>query len=146
MAAGKRLDQSTEVGTHPAARLARAAGTAYLRGMPDSLLTPEVLAELAGLARAATPGPWDILCDPALACTWMSAADGAIALFDYRTAEENAANALFAAVARERVPELVVEVLALRTRVRELLEANSREVERRIEAQRQRDRAQARLP
>lgn len=113
--------------------------------MPDSPLTPDVLAELAGLARAATPGAWDILCDPALACSWLSAGDGAIALFDYRTAEENAANALFAAVARQRIPELVAEIEALRTRVRELLEANSREVERRIEAQRQRDRALARL-
>lgn len=116
--------------------------------MPD-FLTPQALAELESLSRSATPGPWDVLSDPTLACTWLNAAaagdKGAIGLFDYRSASENLANAVFAAMARNRVAALIAENHALKARVQELLDANSREVDKRVAAQAERDRALARL-
>jgi hypothetical protein len=117
--------------------------------VPESHMPTEALIELELLAKAATPGPWDVLSDPTLACSWLTAAtpddQAAIALFDYRPAGQNMADAQFAAHARTRVPLLINEVRALRTRIQELLDANSREVERRIKAQRERDLALARL-
>jgi hypothetical protein len=112
-------------------------------------LTPQALAELESLERSATAGPWEVLSDPALACTWLNAAapqdSGAIGLFDYRSASENLANAVFAAMARNRVAALIAENRALKARVQELLDANSREVDKRVAAQTERDRAVARL-
>lgn len=91
-------------------------------------------------ARQATSGPWQVLHDPRLDCVWLNAASpgdhGAIALFDYRGGQRNLADAQFAAHARQDVVALVAEVRNLRARVEELLEANSREVERRIQAER----------
>jgi hypothetical protein len=84
-----------------------------------------------------------------VACSWLNSAreedQAAIALFDYRPPEANLANAQFSMQAREDVPRLIAEVRQLRARVRELLEANGKEVERRTQATRERDEALARL-
>lgn len=116
----------------------------------DEVQSREVdLAELEARCKAATPGPWRVLSDPEVACSWLNAAgaadQAAIALFDYRPPEMNLANAQFAAQVREDVPRLIGEVRQLRTRVRELLDANSKEVDRRSQALRERDEAVAKL-
>ena len=115
----------------------------------DVSFTVEELAEIEAVCKAATPGPWQVLSEPDLASAWLNAAaegdDFAVALFDYRPLEENQANARFCAVAREGVPRLIAEVRQLRQRVQQLLEANSKEVDRRSQALRERDEALARL-
>lgn len=115
----------------------------------DGPLREVDLSELETRCKAATPGPWKVLSDPEVACSWLNAAgpedDAAIALFDYRPPEANLANAQFAARAREDVPRLIAEVRQLRARVRDLLDANSKEVERRSQALRERDEALAKL-
>jgi len=116
----------------------------------DEVQSREVdLAELEARCKAATPGPWHVLSDAAVACSWLNAASdddqAAIALFDYRPPEINLANAEFAAQVRDDVPRLIAEVRQLRARVRELLDANSKEVDRRSLAQRERDEALAKL-
>lgn len=107
------------------------------------------LAELDAALKRATPGPWRVLDDPAVDACWLNADGevdkGAIALFDYRTLAENEGNAGFVVVARHHLPKLIDEMRQLRLRVRQLLEANGREVERRSQAQRERDEALARL-
>jgi len=115
----------------------------------EAPLSETDLAELEARCKAATQGPWTVLSDAEVACSWLNADDkedkAAIALFDYRPPEANQANARFAALAREEMPRLVAEVRALRTRVRELLEANGKEVDRRTQALRERDEALAKL-
>lgn len=116
----------------------------------DEVQSREVdLAELEARCKAATPGPWRVLSDPEVACSWLNASaeddQAAIALFDYRPPEMNLANAQFAAQVREDVPRLIAEVRQLRARVRELLDANSKEVDRRTLALRERDDAIAKL-
>lgn len=117
--------------------------------MPPAPLTPEIINQLEKASRAASPGPWEVLTDPLLACTWLNGPGSeevaALALFDYRSAEENRADAEFTALTRNHVAGLLVEIKALRARVQELLDANSREVDRRVRAQSERDRALARL-
>jgi hypothetical protein len=115
----------------------------------DAPLREVDLSELEARCKAATPGPWKVLSDPDVACSWLNADQeedqAAIALFDYRPPEANLANAQFSMQAREDVPRLIAEVRALRGRVRELLEANGKEVERRTQATRERDEALAKL-
>jgi hypothetical protein len=120
--------------------------------LPDTDETPlslDILSAIDNRCKAATPGPWQVLEDPEVACAWLNAAGeedaAAIALFDYRTAEENAANARFAAAAREDLPRLAAAVRQLKERVQQLLDANSKEVDRRIQAQQERDEAVAKL-
>ncbi|MBY0430270.1 MAG: hypothetical protein K2Q10_03660 [Rhodospirillales bacterium] len=112
-------------------------------------LTAEELAEMQARAEKATPGPWEVLMDPAIDTAWLNAAtvddDRAIALFDYRDGERNLANAIFSARARTDLPRLVAEIRSLRERVQALLQANSKEVDRRSQAQRERDEALTRL-
>lgn len=107
------------------------------------------LVEIEGRCQAATPGPWQVLSDPVVACVWLNAAgggdDGAIALFDYRTLDENLANSRFAAAARDDLPRLTAELRQLRQRVQQLLDANSKEVDRRSQALRERDEALAKM-
>lgn len=115
----------------------------------ESPLSLEDLAEIEARCQAATPGPWEVLSDPQVACAWLNAASGednaAIALFDYRSLEVNLANSHFAAAAREDLPRLTAEVRQLRLRVQQLLDANSKEVDRRTQALRERDEALAKL-
>ncbi len=115
----------------------------------ESPLSPDDLAEIEARCQAATPGPWQVLSDSTVACSWLNAAtdedNAAIALFDYRTQEENQANADFAAVARDAIPRLTAEIKQLRQRVQQLLEVNGKEVDRRTQALRERDEALAKL-
>ncbi|CAK0768743.1 hypothetical protein WCLP8_4280011 [uncultured Gammaproteobacteria bacterium] len=95
--------------------------------------------------RRATPGPWRIVADDSLACVWLNGAseedERPIALFDYRNAETNQADAQFVANARGDVPRLIEELRILRGRVQDLLEANNREVQERLQMQRERNEA-----
>lgn len=115
----------------------------------ESPLSTDDLVEIEARCQAATPGPWQVLSDPAIACTWLNAAsendDAAIALFDYRSKDANQANAAFAAAALEILPRLTAEVRQLRLRVQQLLEVNGKEVDRRTQALRERDEALAKL-
>lgn len=115
----------------------------------ESPLSQDDLAEIEARCQAATPGPWQVLSDPAIACSWLNAAsdedNAAIALFDYRTQEENLGNAAFAAAARDIIPRLTAEIKQLRQRVQGLLEVNGQEVDRRTQALRERDEALAKL-
>jgi hypothetical protein len=114
-----------------------------------SSLSPDDLVEIDGRCQSATPGPWQVLTDDSIDCAWLNAAgdddQAAIALFDYRSCATNRANALFAAMARQDMPRLVAELRQLRQRVQQLLDANSKEVERRTQALRERDEALAKV-
>ena len=117
---------------------------------PHGAATPaDDLADLEAAYKAATPGPWRVLSDDKVDASWLNAdgeADrGAIALYDYRTAPENKANAQLSALLVDRLPKLLDELRQLRIRNRQLLEANGREVDRRTQALRERDEALARL-
>ena len=107
------------------------------------------MAEIEARCQAATVGPWQVLTDAQVACAWLNAAtpeDGAaIALFDYRPLDLNKANAEFVAAARQDVPRMVAELKQLRERVNQLLDANTKEVDRRTKAQQERDEALATL-
>ena len=116
----------------------------------DEVQSREVdLAAIETACKAATPGPWRVLSDSEVACSWLNGGtvddQDAIALYDYRPPDANKANADFTALAREAVPRLISEIRQLRARVRELLEANGKEVDRRGQALRERDEALAKL-
>jgi hypothetical protein len=140
-------DPGTLTGNAPGV-IGLAVWRTFLAG-DESPLSLEDLAEIESRCQAATPGPWQVLSDPQVSCAWLNAASGeddaAIALFDYRCMDANLANARFAATAREDLPRLAVEVRQLRLRVQQLLDANSKEVDRRSQALRERDEALAKL-
>lgn len=110
---------------------------------PEKSDTPKAAAELdldaiMARAKAATSGPWEVIQDEVVDSAWVNAAAGTddkpIALFDYRPGNDNKANAAFVAHAREDVPALIEMVIGLRRRVADLLDANNREIECRVEA------------
>lgn len=109
----------------------------------DSNLTPGQLTEIEQAAAAASPGPWEALIDTRVDGVWVNVAcpgdDLPVALFDYRKGPANKANGLFVARARADVPRLTEEVRRLNRRIQDLLEANTREVDARVKAERRHD-------
>jgi hypothetical protein len=109
----------------------------------DSTLCAEELDSMEQAAEAASPGPWEALIDPRVDGAWVNVArdddDKPVALFDYRKGPANQANARFVAHARTAVPRLCDEVRRLNRRIQELLVANTREVDARVQAERRCD-------
>ncbi|MET1027700.1 MAG: hypothetical protein ABWY00_11070 [Dongiaceae bacterium] len=116
------MTNTTEGGRHSAADL------------PD-------LTDIAERSAKATPGPWQVLTEELVDAAWINAAgpddDLPIALFDYRNGDENKANAEFLAHARTDIPRLLEALREARQRIEHLLDANNREIESRIAANRE---------
>ena len=112
-------------------------------------LEPSLIEEGKCLDELATKGPWEVIADENIGAAWLNAQsdedDKAIALFDYRDGAENINNARFAAYARAAIPTFIAEMKSLQTRVKDLLDANNREVERRLETQRELDDLKAQI-
>ena len=88
-------------------------------------LTPEYEAEITARANAATPGPWGarrglnaaytIQANPRTTRNGMETDGDIVTLTTGRTDAENYANARFIAHARDDVPALLAELVAVRT-------------------------------
>lgn len=107
------------------------------------------LDQIEGRAMAATSGPWQVLTEQGVDAAWVNAAnsldDLPIMLLDYRSENENRANAEFVAHARQDVPRLIAALRQTQERIHDLITANNREVEQRIEIKRQLEDLQERL-
>ena len=101
------------------------------------VLTPEDINFIEEKLQNATPGPWKVLEDESVDTAWVSPdAEGSpIALFDYRSGDDNRANAHFLVCSRNYTALLVKEVKTLRKRVLELIKSNNLEVQKRADLQ-----------
>ncbi len=101
------------------------------------LLTPEDLNLLEKRLENITPAPWSVIEKEGVDTVWVSPnLDGnPIALFDYRSGNENRANAYFVTASREYMAILIKEIKDLRNRVLELIQANNIELQKRMDLQ-----------
>lgn len=105
--------------------------------------------DIAARCEKATAGPWQVLTEELVEAAWINAAtaddDLPIALFDFRSADENKANAEFLAHARTDIPRLLAALRSAHERIEHLLAANNREIEARIAANRELGELRAKL-
>ncbi len=101
------------------------------------VLTPEDIHILEKRLKEATPAPWSVIEKEGVDTVWVSPnLDGnPIALFDYRSGEENRADAYFMAASREYMDILIREIKDLRNRVLELIQSNNLEFQKRMDLQ-----------
>ncbi|MDR2107033.1 MAG: hypothetical protein LBO73_00700 [Holosporaceae bacterium] len=101
------------------------------------LLTPEDLNFLEEKVKASSEGPWSIVEDKNVDTAWVVPCGGGnpIALFDYRSGEQNRADARFVEAARNYTEVLIGEIKTLRKRVLELIQSNNSEVQKRQDLQ-----------
>ncbi|HEX2580347.1 MAG TPA: hypothetical protein VHL08_00025 [Dongiaceae bacterium] len=111
-------------------------------------MTSDELDIIEARAAAATPGPWQVLTEDGVDAAWINAAraedDLPIALLDYRSGDDNRANAEFIAAARVDIMRMIEALREAQQRIQHLILANNREVEQRVEIKRQLEQAQAR--
>ncbi|GHU14231.1 hypothetical protein FACS189449_10610 [Alphaproteobacteria bacterium] len=101
------------------------------------VLTPEDINCLEEKLKAASPAPWKVVEEENVETAWVSPdIDGnPIALFDYRSGEQNKADAHFVVHSRNYMDVLISEIRTLRRRILELIQSNNVEVQKRIDLQ-----------
>ncbi|MDR2681764.1 MAG: hypothetical protein LBB29_01810 [Holosporaceae bacterium] len=101
------------------------------------VLTPEDLNYLEEKLEAASPAPWRVVDEENVDTVWVSPdLDGnPIALFDYRSGEQNKADAHFVVYSRNYMSVLIREIKILRKRVLELIQSNNSELQKRMDLQ-----------
>ena len=101
------------------------------------ILTPEDINFIEEKLQNAAPGPWKVVEDESVDTVWVSPdTDGnPIALFDYRSGEENRADAHFMVCSRNYMDLLLKEIKTLRKRVLELIQSNNIELQKRMDMQ-----------
>jgi hypothetical protein len=100
-------------------------------------LTPEDINFLEEKLKEASPGPWNEVEDEAVESAWVvpSAGGSPIALFDYKSSEQNKADAHFVASARNYMDVMIQEIKNLRKRILDLIQSNNTEIQKRIDLQ-----------
>lgn len=101
------------------------------------VLTPEDINFLEDRLKKTTPGPWSIMSESGVDTVWVvpSVEGNPISLFDYRSPDENNANAEFVVSARNYVGIMLEEIKSLRKRVLDLIQSNNFEVQKRMDLQ-----------
>jgi hypothetical protein len=101
------------------------------------ILTSEDINFLEEKFRAASPGPWGVLENEAVDTVWItpSIEGNPIALLDYRSREQNSADAHFMVSAKNYMDVMLEEVKNLRKRILELIQSNNMEVQKRLDLQ-----------
>lgn len=100
-----------------------------------SLFTSDNLKYLEEIVKNSTPGVWNLKEDCDISSVWVVAENLPVALFDYSDYDQNLNDAKFLIAAKANFVHLLNEVDFLRSRVTELIEANNKEVARRIAIQ-----------
>ncbi|MDR2724006.1 MAG: hypothetical protein LBB25_02235 [Holosporaceae bacterium] len=101
------------------------------------VLTSEEVNFLEEKLKSSSPAPWSIIEDEAVATVWVvpSGEGNPIALFDYRSREQNSADAHFFISARNYMDVMIREIKNLRKRILELIQSNNIEVQKRMDLQ-----------
>ncbi|MDR0631776.1 MAG: hypothetical protein LBF54_00820 [Holosporaceae bacterium] len=101
------------------------------------ILTSEDINFLEEKFRAASPGPWSVLENEAVDTVWITPSIGGnpIALLDYRSREQNSADAHFMVSAKNYMDVMLGEIKILRKRILELIQSNNMEVQKRLDLQ-----------
>jgi hypothetical protein len=100
-------------------------------------LTPEDINFLENKLKASSPAPWSALETDSVDTVWLvpGVEGNPIALFDYRSREQNSADANFAASARNYFGVMIEEIKNLRKRILELIQSNNVEIQKRLDLQ-----------
>lgn len=101
------------------------------------ILTHEDINFLEDLLKNASPAPWSVVVDDSVDTAWVipDLQGNPIALFDYRSGEQNKADAHFVVSARNYMNVMLEEIKSLHRRVLELIQSNNVEVQRRMDLQ-----------
>ncbi|MDR3179307.1 MAG: hypothetical protein LBT70_00185 [Holosporaceae bacterium] len=101
------------------------------------VLTPEDMNYLEEKLKAASPAPWRVVEEEDVDTVWVSPdVDGnPVALFDYRSGEQNKADAQFVVHSRNYMSVLIREIKTLRKRILELIQSNNMELQKRMDLQ-----------
>ncbi|MDR1335119.1 MAG: hypothetical protein LBJ19_02505 [Holosporaceae bacterium] len=101
------------------------------------VLTPEDIGTIERTIAAASLPPWKVVELNDVDTVWVSPdiEGNPIALFDYRSGDQNRADARFVVCARDYMHLLVSEVKSLRKRTLELIQLNNLELQKRIDLQ-----------
>jgi hypothetical protein len=101
------------------------------------VLTSEDINFLEERMKSASPAPWNIREDESADTAWVvPGTDGnPIALLDYRSREQNRADAYFLVSTRNYMSIMIDEIKSLRKRVLELIQSNNMEVRKRMDVQ-----------
>ena len=98
----------------------------------------DYLSVLVDAYKASTKGMWNVVADDDVDTAWISSdAEKAnpIALLDYNSGQQNRADAHFITKVHNYAEEMFSELINLRARVVDLLNENTKEVNKRIEIQ-----------
>jgi hypothetical protein len=103
------------------------------------VVTPEDMNCLEEKLCEVSPAPWNIVEEEEVDTVWVTssnAADGVpVALFDYKSGNQNRADAAFVAYSRNYMAALISEIKTLRRRVLELIQLNNQELQKRVDLQ-----------
>ncbi|MDR1560778.1 MAG: hypothetical protein LBS23_00250 [Holosporaceae bacterium] len=101
------------------------------------ILTPEDINLLEEKLKNASSAPWNTLESAEVDTAWVIPNIGGnpIALFDYRSGEQNKADAQFVAYARNYMDIIIAEIKNLQKRILELIQSNNIEVQKRLDLQ-----------
>ena len=101
------------------------------------VLTPEDINTLEDMLERTTPAPWTVIDNADVNAAWVSPDNerNPVALFDYRTAEQNKYDAYFVVYARNYMRVLIDEIKILRKRILEVIQSNNIEVQKRLDLQ-----------
>ncbi|MDR1361852.1 MAG: hypothetical protein LBJ16_01390 [Holosporaceae bacterium] len=103
------------------------------------VITPEDLICLEEKLSMASSAPWAVVEETGVDGVWVTCSnfdDGIpVALFDYKSATQNKADAAFVVYSRNYMDALIGEVKTLRRRVLELIQLNNQELQKRMDTQ-----------